>query len=234
MWVVRQGAAMRPAEVARLIDNHSLIEVTAFTMCRVLKLYAGITGRTFAIIFVVVLQASYVAAATSPSGTVSSSSNSPAWESAYAHPFHVSNAEVEWNEESKSLEVALKVWPIDLEEALENETRRSLDLDKTEDIDQLIVSYLQSRFVFHQADGKPAKIDWLGKEISVKSAWLYFEIPLESSPEGIEVENRLFLEQLPDQVNLLQFKTGRKRMTLRFAADQPKQKIDYSQLKFGL
>ena len=161
-------------------------------------------------------------------------SNTGINESSFTHPFHVSNAEVEWKEDTKRLEIALKVWPIDLEEALENQAQRKLDLDETEDIDKLIVAYLQSRFVFHQADGTPAKIDWLGKEVSVKSAWLYFEIPLEKSPEGLEVENRLFLEHLPDQVNLIQFKTGHKRMTLRFAADQPKQKLDYSLLKYGL
>lgn len=150
------------------------------------------------------------------------------------HPFHLSNAEVEWNDDAKSLEIALKVWPIDLEEALENETKRSLDLDKTEDIDELIVAYLQSHFVFRQEDGTAAGIEWLGKEVSVKSAWLYFEIPLEQSPEGMVVENTLFFEHLQDQVNLLQYRTGRRRMTLRFAIDKPKQQLDYSQLTYGL
>ena len=34
------------------------------------------------------------------------------------HPFHSTIAEVEWNSKTESLEIALSVWPVDLEAVL--------------------------------------------------------------------------------------------------------------------
>ena len=58
-----------------------------------------------------------------------------------AHPFHVSFAEVDWNSETGRLEVALKIDPDDLEQAVRRHFGKRVDIDKKESTDS-IAEYL--------------------------------------------------------------------------------------------
>ena len=71
-------------------------------------------------------------------------------------------------------------------------------------------------------DGEKAEIEWVGKEVTVKTAWLYLEIPLAEGPEGSTFTNRLLFEVEPDQVNTMVFGRGKDRASLRFTRDDPK------------
>lgn len=67
------------------------------------------------------------------------------------HPFHVATAETRWNLETKKLEVSIRCHPIDLENALRRRTGKKIDLDTTENIDQLLVEYLRDTFQIHHS-----------------------------------------------------------------------------------
>lgn len=137
-----------------------------------------------------------------------------------SHPFHVSLAEVEYNPESKSLEIALKVWPEDLEKALQRMEKKKIDLDGRKDLDRLIERYVK-RNIYVSEDGKKInEIQWIGQEIGIKEAWLYFEIPTGQPPVGFRFKNTLFFELQDDQVNIFQFKIDGKRATLNFTRDR--------------
>jgi hypothetical protein len=62
------------------------------------------------------------------------------------HPYHVSMAEVNWNAETKKFEVALCVWPSDLEKALGQQEGRTIDLAKEPQVDQMMRAYVAKRF----------------------------------------------------------------------------------------
>ena len=62
------------------------------------------------------------------------------------HPYHVSIAEVNWNPESQKFEVALCLWPADLEKALAHQTGRPIDLAKEPEVDRLMETYVSKRF----------------------------------------------------------------------------------------
>lgn len=66
------------------------------------------------------------------------------------HPFHVATAETRWNMETKKLEVSIRCHPIDLETALRRRTGKKIDLDSTENVDQLLTEYLRETFQLHQ------------------------------------------------------------------------------------
>ncbi|MEO1999085.1 MAG: DUF6702 family protein [Planctomycetaceae bacterium] len=135
---------------------------------------------------------------------------------AVAHPFHVSLAEAEWNAKTGRLEVALKVHATDLEKALRRRTKKPVDLDKSPDVDRLISAYLNHVFRVQSPKGQACTIKWVGKEVTLKSAWLYFELPLPQGIEGMRFSNQMFFELLSNQVNTINFKQGRKKLTLRF------------------
>ena len=57
---------------------------------------------------------------------------------AFAHPVHATFAEAVWNPKARSIEVALRVRGIDLEEALSKGLKLKVDLEKTKHIDKTI------------------------------------------------------------------------------------------------
>jgi len=63
------------------------------------------------------------------------------------HPYHVSLAEVNWNPKSQKFEVALCLWPADLEKALARQTGRPIDLAKEPEVDRLLEAYVSKRFI---------------------------------------------------------------------------------------
>lgn len=63
-----------------------------------------------------------------------------------SHPYHVSMAEVNWNPTSGKFEVALCVWPSDLEKALGEQEGRTIDLAKEPNIDQMMQAYVAKCF----------------------------------------------------------------------------------------
>ncbi len=98
-----------------------------------------------------------------------------------SHPFHASSAEVEWNPKTGNFEISLCVWPADLEKAIGRQRNRAVDLDHIEDLDEILAKYLASRFSIVPAKSAnhptPNEIRWVGHEIDLRQAWLYFELP---------------------------------------------------------
>lgn len=143
----------------------------------------------------------------------------------HKHPFHVSVAELEYNKDSKCLEVALKVWPEDLEKALSQVNKAPVDLDKHPKIDDLIASYLK-RNIHVSPDGKTnCKINWVGKEIEVRHAWLYFEIKTEKEPDNFHFGNTIFFELQDDQINIFNLKLKDRRASISFAKDKASKQL---------
>lgn len=137
-----------------------------------------------------------------------------------AHPYHVSRAEIQYNATRGVFEVALCVWPEDLEKAIAQSEAKSIDLDELSetDRDRLIGKYVTGKFTVrpqasdssatgNKADAEPADpapIHWVGSEISLKQAWLYFEIEVGASAPQWSFENRMFFELNEEQMNQIQ------------------------------
>lgn len=137
-----------------------------------------------------------------------------------SHPNHVTSAEVNWNSKTGNFEIALCVWPLDLEKVLMTQQGKPVDLDKSENVDAMIQKYIEEKFLIRKVvaagEKQPAapKIRWVGFENNIKQAWLYFEVKTDEKTLGEwTVENRVFLELNEDQLNQVQFGTGRSQPT---------------------
>lgn len=139
---------------------------------------------------------------------------------AAAHPRHLSIAEADWNAKTGRWEIALQVNPVDLEQALRRIANRPIDLDRSPGLDGLIQDYLSRTFVVRQSDGRRAKLLWVGHEVDLKDAWLYFEVPLDTGPAQATFGAGYFFELLPDQANTINFRWGTSRQSLTFTAEQ--------------
>lgn len=131
-----------------------------------------------------------------------------------AHPQHDSIARAHLR--PGRLEVALRVVPDDLEEALRVANQRRVDLDHTPNVDALIAEYLRERFSVRRSGASPCTLRWVGKEVEVAHAWLYFEIVIPDGPTDHVLSNTLFFEIAPTQVNTVRLNAHGKTRTLVF------------------
>ena len=149
-----------------------------------------------------------------------------------AHPCHVSFAEVEWNAKTGKLEVALKLDPDDLEQAVRRHCGKRISIDHA-DSAAVIEDYIFKNFTIAaprptteakdatslvSARPKIAKkrFQWIGSEINEKTAWLYFEIAAKDGPEGMVVENGL-LANAPHPTNTVHIRSGKRSATMTFS-----------------
>jgi hypothetical protein len=120
-----------------------------------------------------------------------------------AHTFHTSLARIDYNAETKTAEISIQVFAHDLETALERARGKRVNLEKTPDIEKIIVKYLGERFVLKNKNGEVKKLTFVGKEQSADAVWLYVETAMPESLENASLDNRLFFELHNDQVNLV-------------------------------
>ena len=126
------------------------------------------------------------------------------------HPQHVTLAEAEWNPDSDSLEIALRLTAAQLEEVVERHAGRSVDLD-AKSSEKAVAAWLASAFAFVPPDPDPtddetpapATLKYVGKEAGITVAWVYFEVPLPNGWEGVRVADAVRLAIEPEQHNTL-------------------------------
>jgi hypothetical protein len=129
---------------------------------------------------------------------------------ALAHRFHVSIAEAEFSSESGKLEIALSVRAQDMEEAF------GLMPDLAGSREESLAAYVAMRWHFTGADGRVRTPEWVGVEPQGKNLWLYFEVAMPGGLEGARIENRMFFELDPRQVNTVNFRQDDWRFSVAY------------------
>ena len=149
------------------------------------------------------------------------------------HDFHVTHTNIHYNDESKSMEITIKVAIEDLEKSIENKFTKKLDdlSDNQENInsEKLIIEYFRNNLTFSvQENTKEFK--WVGKETSnnLHDIYLYFEIPNFVKNENIEsitIKNTLFLDLYDYQTNIVLIELTERKYNLTFTMDNDIQTI---------
>lgn len=135
-----------------------------------------------------------------------------------AHTFHTSLMEMNYNAETQSIEIAVQVFSHDLESVLSKRNGKAVRLDKTPDAAALTLAYLQSAFTLKNRGGKEKTLAWVGMEAKADAVWLYVETKMPEGLAGAEMRDKIFFEQLEDQVNLVHIKYDGKKADLVFKA----------------
>ena len=123
-----------------------------------------------------------------------------------AHPFYVSICQLDYNKESKSLEVSVKVFADDLLLGLQNAGRTKIYIgEKKEDprTDEYILEYLKSNYQF-AVNGQNSSLQFIGKELENDVVWIYLEIENVADLKSIDVNCSLLIEVLESQSNIVQ------------------------------
>ena len=149
------------------------------------------------------------------------------------HDFHVTHTTFHYNDESKSMEITIKVAIEDLEKSIENKSTKKLDdlSNNHENInsEKLILEYFRNNLTFSLIENTK-EFKWVGKETSnnLHDIYLYFEIPNFDKNENIEsitIKNTLFLDLYDYQTNIVLIELPEKKYNLTFTIDKDIQTI---------
>jgi hypothetical protein len=136
---------------------------------------------------------------------------------ASAHKYYTSLAQVEYNAESRSVEVSLRVFADDLELALSRRAGRPVRLERTEGADQLALAYLREKFVLKNRAGEAKALKMVGMEVQREAAWLYFEVEMQEGLGGASLRDHVLFDLFDEQVNVVDFRWPDGRSELVFA-----------------
>ncbi|MCY3772484.1 MAG: hypothetical protein OXG98_10760 [Gemmatimonadetes bacterium] len=129
---------------------------------------------------------------------------------ARAHVFYVSIARVKWNADEARLDVSVRIFTDDLEEAIvaEGGPRLRLWTDQArEDRDRHVSDYLASRLAFRVND-VDRQLTYVGMEDALDATACLVQITGVDRVETIEVENRILIDMFDTQANVMRFEIG--------------------------
>jgi hypothetical protein len=129
------------------------------------------------------------------------------------HEFHLSKSLVNYNAQTKAVEVSLHIFIDDLELAIKGKGKDSLYIATTKeasDADKYIADYVVDQFKVY-FEGKELPLTYLGKEVSsdLMAIWCYLEAEQISAPKEVTLINTLLTELYEDQRNLITFTAPR-------------------------
>ncbi|MFM7039502.1 MAG: DUF6702 family protein [Planctomycetaceae bacterium] len=102
----------------------------------------------------------------------------------FAHPFHATSLELEWNPETGCFEAALRLPGPPLDEELARIAERPVSLDTTDPVkrrqnEKILEDWVRNRLKLTAKDLPNCEIRWVGAETELRSVWAYFEIRLQ-------------------------------------------------------
>ncbi len=145
----------------------------------------------------------------------------------HGHKFHTSLTRLEHDSKKGLIEITMRVFLHDLVPVLERLNGRRLDMDKPAVVDPLIVSYVSRNFEISDKKGTVQKLVWVGKDVDVDNAFLFFEIASQEGPVGFSVKNSLFFESFPEQTNLLVSRFEKKKCDLVFVVGDKMKELSF-------
>lgn len=98
-----------------------------------------------------------------------------------AHKSHTSVAEVEWNARSQRFEVAMRLHIADLEDAISVRQNKRFRLEGNKTAAKELSAYVADNFAIQTQAAEKCQLHWVGMELELHEAWVYFEIEMHSA-----------------------------------------------------
>lgn len=148
-----------------------------------------------------------------------------------AHEYYVTITQIDYNEQSQSLEISIKFFTDDLEYAMaQSKDGQKLFLGtekEAPEADQSIFAYVQGRFQL-DVDGTKVTLEWLGKEVELNETWIYLEVKNVASIEQLEISNELLTETFETQTNIIHVNVMGQKKSMLLRGIRTKDVLDFS------
>ncbi len=135
------------------------------------------------------------------------------------HKYYVGITEINHNKDNKTLEIAIKLFTDDFEQALmESGEQEKLFLGETNEkpqTDEAVVAYLDNNFEI-EVNGKIADWTYMGKDASIEAVWSFLLVENVKKVKSIEVRNTCLLDILPKQTNMIHVFANGNKMSKNF------------------
>ncbi|GEQ97766.1 hypothetical protein JCM17844_14030 [Iodidimonas gelatinilytica] len=145
---------------------------------------------------------------------------------AMAHSFYTALTRLNYNSEAQTIEVIHRLAAHDMEAVLSFQEKQVMSFEKDAQLEGLAGDYLIRHFTL-DIDGKAIPLQFIGLEFSGEDLIGYFEGPLKAAPQKIAITNRIFIDELPGQINTLVATIGEKTGAARFSEGETHKIVDF-------
>ena len=124
---------------------------------------------------------------------------------ALKHPFYITVVDIKNDAKQQSLNISVKLFTNDIEEALKKTTAKSIDLLNPKNKAEMeieLMNYIKKRLSI-SVNNKITNIDFIGYEKEEDAIWAYLEIKKVALPKNIKVDTKLLFDFLPLQSNIV-------------------------------
>ncbi|NVO85095.1 DUF6702 family protein [Hymenobacter terrestris] len=148
---------------------------------------------------------------------------------AWAHTYHASLMEVRFNPEKQRLEIALKVFTDDLENAISQGQAESYTIGRLSraQLDPLLLNLLRREVQLSTQPGRPLPLTLVGLQKETDSHWLFFTAPLPATATSVTLRQGLLLTIFPDQMNLVNLTAGKQKESFLFRNGNEEQELKW-------
>lgn len=146
------------------------------------------------------------------------------------HKFYLSVTEIQYNEKAQSLQIISRVFIDDLEKLLQSRYDQSIHLTKKGDgekVSDLIKKYLGQKMKV-ELDGKPYKLNYIGKEYENDMLLLYLEVPDVPEFKKIGIQNAVLTDMFSEQKNLVHVEYNGEIKSLILTKDKDEDMLIFS------
>jgi len=131
------------------------------------------------------------------------------------HPFFVSMTDINYNDNTKSLEISVRIFTDDFENALRKYHHEKIDIlhpSNQEQMNNYVSDYIQKHLQMRVND-KTAVLNFVGYEQQSESIWTYFEVSKIDKVNKINIVNSLLHDYNTNQINMLHIKVKDKEQS---------------------
>lgn len=132
------------------------------------------------------------------------------------HKYYISLTEIEYKEETQSVQMIMNVFMDDIETAINKDYNVNLKLTTKQElkkVDELFFNYLQKHFKV-KINNKNVDFHFIGKEYDGDIVYFYLEIENIQSLQSIDIESTVLIKHFPDQQNLIKVSIKKERKSL--------------------
>ena len=144
------------------------------------------------------------------------------------HPFYVSVTQIEQNQQTKTVQVSVRIFFDDFEAALDKRYNTKINILKPSNrkkVDLLIADYIGNHLKI-KANGKPLLLRYVGYEIEEEAAWCYLEADKQETVQSFAIMNNILFEQHPTQINMIHAIVNGRRKSIKL--DDPANSVTFN------
>lgn len=145
---------------------------------------------------------------------------------ANAHRFHSSLTRIDYDSNEKNIKITIQLIAHDVLEVFDEIRQKSLKLESSKEVDDLLKKYLAEHFILQNKSGEKLDFKWVGKEIELERVFIYLEIPSDENIENFKLSNTIFFETYPTQTNIIIAKFNGEKADLLFTKKDGFKKIE--------